>query len=433
METLELFKQAGLQDVITSIKDEWTHGDFLRPATYGAGLGGAGYGAASLFGKGEEGETKGQKTKRVLQQMLKGTALGGLAGGAVGGAMHWLTGDNKPNRGGEQQEGPKALPSESKAAPVEDPKLTGEKASPRTNKEEFGDYSKKLPGEIVKATGSDPAWSIPTTTAAGAGAGAGLGALTGKVTDKFVNNIEKEKMLRNPDWLAGDETRRLTSPDGPLDKAFNTEMTGVKSRIGEQYKAYTDGYTPHPINPNSKPLGLDAWLQQQPNSVRMSMSDVIQHLPKGTHPNTAADVTGWASRIMQNQGAAGHAPYMNMPTDTDLHNTLRGLSPSADPAIVDRMRASLGSPSASELPSVNAANSIEEAASRTRGLRYGRTGGALGALLGLGTSVGSSAVQALGKGKTEGNPSARSLSQPISPPALNPGNWSLGEHGAYGN
>lgn len=66
MSALELFKRAGIED-------------YIKPGLVGAGIGGAGMGLASMFG-GEDGETPGDKRKRILGNMLKGTALGGAAG-----------------------------------------------------------------------------------------------------------------------------------------------------------------------------------------------------------------------------------------------------------------------------------------------------------------------------------------------------------------
>lgn len=89
MKALSIFKEAGLEDLLTRAKDgiqsaynNSTVQDYIKPGLMGAGLGAAGMGLSSLMG-GEEDETGSDKLKRVLGNSLKGAVLGGAAG--VGG------------------------------------------------------------------------------------------------------------------------------------------------------------------------------------------------------------------------------------------------------------------------------------------------------------------------------------------------------------
>jgi hypothetical protein len=73
MNSLDIFKQAGLKDI-------------LMPGLIGAGVGGLGTGVASMFG-GPDDEEPGAKRHRILSNVLKGTALGGGAGLGYGAAF----------------------------------------------------------------------------------------------------------------------------------------------------------------------------------------------------------------------------------------------------------------------------------------------------------------------------------------------------------
>lgn len=44
MEALTIFKQAGLEELLNSVKNEWDNGHFLKPMAIGAGAGGLGFG-----------------------------------------------------------------------------------------------------------------------------------------------------------------------------------------------------------------------------------------------------------------------------------------------------------------------------------------------------------------------------------------------------
>jgi hypothetical protein len=79
MSALTIFKQAGINPLV---KKADFH-QYLDPALWGAGIGGTGMGAASLFG-GPKDETGGQKFRRVVGDTLTGAGLGAGVGLGVG-------------------------------------------------------------------------------------------------------------------------------------------------------------------------------------------------------------------------------------------------------------------------------------------------------------------------------------------------------------
>ena len=81
MSALTLFKQAGIADKLAF---DWgqlgqTVAPYAQSGLIGAGIGGAGMGLASLMG-GDDNESSGERTSRILSNVLKGVALGGASG-----------------------------------------------------------------------------------------------------------------------------------------------------------------------------------------------------------------------------------------------------------------------------------------------------------------------------------------------------------------
>ena len=368
MEALTIFKQAGLEELLNSVKNEWDNGHFLKPMAIGAGAGGLGFGGSALL-ENKKDETGGAKAKRVLSQLLKGTALGAGAGGAYGG-LSYAFGGNK--------ETPKETPNEpSKDTSIGSSKFSigDQKASTSTPKtegspqnltrwEQFGETNRNNP--------LSPAYNTFAGAAAGGAGGATLGAGGGLIADKM--NVAKPSPAHNPLYTAGKTVAEYTKPDGLLSKALQEASSEAsKGRLTSILDA--------------------SGAQSTMGGRQANIGDVISKLnPTTLQEGPTGEILGQLKRMM----AADPSKFSNPSSDALLNAASRfghsvDLSAVPNKDFLKALQSGIDSTSHSTLPSVQTMNALEQAASRShlhRGVLGGlKGGGILGALGGATANI----------------------------------------------
>lgn len=374
MEALNLFKQAGIEDFLQGAKNEWDQGDFLKPMAIGAGVGGLGYGANALMQGGKK-ESGGDKTKRVLSEMLKGVGYGGLAGGAYGGASHLgklMFGDpeqQKPVEGPAPERAPSAVPQPPPA-----------------------DKSKEPPAYTISDVKKDQEKSPISTTLQGAGyglgAGTAVGGASGFIRDKILPNSD---ISLNPEVIRGEQLSRLVGQDGAMHK-------NLHSFLGNES-----------TNPSqSQMLGANGSPFRSGSSARIQ--DLVKGITETVHPQVAGEAIGYSNKLLGNM-TNGTSPG-SLAEQIAAARNLGASGPIPDHALLQALSDGGRAKTFEELPSIARMIKLKTQAGQPKTFRYGGWGGLIGA--GVGTATGGIL------GFPTSNPSVGAEYD------TSPGKWSLG-------
>jgi hypothetical protein len=357
MEALTIFKQAGLEDFLSGVRNEWDNGHFLKPMAVGAGLGGLGYGGSALLDN-KKDEKGGDKAKRVLTQLLKGTALGGAAGGAYGGLSYAFGAKNEAPK--EKAKGNDNAFTQGEQKPTGEPKGVTPKSEPGSW-ESFGETNRKNP---VKSVLESSAYGAGAGGVGGAAAGGGAGMIADKM------NVSKPNPMHNPDYVAGKTVESYTKPDGLLGEAIKRTTASGKPLTSSDTLS------------NLAPASLKG---QHSGEVVGMMKKLLEG--KG-YQMSPADITAAG----QHFGTSSSMPDKSFTDSLSKYDTPTP-SKYLDERIIDKLFGEKPISAHTDIPSIKNMMGIEQAAQRShmlRGSRFGAgAGGILGALTGAGLNIAS--------------------------------------------
>lgn len=376
MTALQLFKEVGLSEMLNSVKDEWDNGSYLKPMAAGAGIGGLGFGASALMQKGEEGENKSDKTKRILTQMLKGTALGGAAGGAVGGANK-LYKDFISNDGKD------------KDTPKNDPQ-----ADQKLTKAE--EPSKPLPRDIHEWADQDRGKVTASASALGGAVGGTAGYTAGAKAEKAIPDRVKA-LEASPKMRDYNAVKEMVTPGsgkgyGVLQEVMNNSQGSVS--LNDIQGKLGGGYSSRAAAAIAQQLG------QHSNAMAAGSTRFV-------NPASQAEMLDLAKSI----SSAPADPNLDKLVSNPSHrSTITKLKDMIDPA-TNRIPSSIGF---DQLDVIRQGDDWLKSARKPLAHKGGLVGLGLGASLG-----GAGAYFGLGNGDKPGLPGGEA--QPMTPRQINTG------------